>query len=174
MEEDLLSLTDIIKNAINDILSQIFASIDNNLYAILDNLSFIDVSILENASLLKIFGKSSSEGLLLLCNSLILGFILYYAINYLLSHFTFSKIDSPSSFIFKSIIFLICMNSSLYICSQIINIVSISSSFILQISLLPFINSLSFIPIKLTVMPSSSKVILELISKMKPLYSEIR
>lgn len=133
MEEDLLSLTDIIKNAINDILSQIFASIDNNLYAILDNLSFIDVSILENASLLKIFGKSSSEGLLLLCNSLILGFILYYSINYLLSHFTFSKIDSPSSFIFKSIIFLICMNSSLYICSQIINIVSISSSFILSI-----------------------------------------
>ena len=91
MEEDLLSLTDIIKNAINDILSQIFASIDNNLYAILDNLSFIDVSILENASLLKIFGKSSSEGLLLLCNSLILGFILYYAINYLLSHFISSS-----------------------------------------------------------------------------------
>ena len=70
-------------------------------------------------------GTSSSSGLLLICNSLILGFILYYAINYLISHLTYSKIDSPKQFIFKAIIFIAIMNSSLWICEQIINIISL-------------------------------------------------
>lgn len=152
MEEDLFSLTDIIKNALNTILSQIFSSIDNNLYSILDKLTFIDTSILDNKNLLKILGNSPSEGLLLLCNSLFFGFLIYYAANFLLSHFTFSKVDSPTQFIFKSIIFLILMNSCLYICEQIINIISICSSFILylgetifnkDISFTTFINSLN-------------------------------
>ncbi len=152
MEEDLFSLTDIIKNALNTILSQIFSSIDNNLYSILDKLTFIDASILDNKNLLKILGNSPSEGLLLLCNSLFFGFLIYYAANFLLSHFTFSKVDSPTQFIFKSIIFLILMNSCLYICEQIINIISICSSFILylgetifnkDISFTTFINSLN-------------------------------
>lgn len=133
MEEELLSLTDIIKNAINDILSQIFSSIDNNLYSILDNLVFVDSSIIDNKYLLKIIGSNYSEGILLLCNSLILGIIVYYAANYLFSHFTFSKVDSPGQFVFKTIIFSILMNYSVYICSQIINIISVSTSFIISI-----------------------------------------
>lgn len=144
MEEELLSLTDIIKNTINDILSQIFSSIDNNLYSILDTLAFVDTSILDNKNLLKILGTSPSEGILLLCNSLFFGFLIYYAANYLISHFTLSKIDSPPQFIFKSIIFLIFMNSSNFICSQIINIISISSSFILYIGETIFNKSISF------------------------------
>lgn len=144
MEEELLSLTDIIKNAINDILSQIYSSIDNNLYSILDSLTFIDTSILDNDYLLKILGTSHTEGILLLCNSLFLGFLIYYAANYLMSHFTISKVDSPAQFIFKSIIFLIFMNSSLFICSQIINIISISSSFVLYLGETTFNKTVSF------------------------------
>lgn len=144
MEENTISLTDIIKTSINDILSQIFSSIDNNLYSILDNLAFVDTSILENKYILKILGTSFSDGILLLCNSLFFGFLLYYAANYLISHLTFSKIDSPLQFIFKSVIFLIFMNSSLFICSQIINIVSISSSFILHIGEITFNKTISF------------------------------
>lgn len=72
------------------------------------------------------------------------GFLLYYAANYLISHLTISKIDSPPQFIFKSIIFLIFMNSSLFICSQIINIISISSSFILHIGEITFNKTISF------------------------------
>lgn len=145
MEEEFLSLTDIIKNAINTILSQIFSSIDNNLYTILDNITFIDSSTInKNTYILKIIGESPTEGILLLCNSLILGFIIYYAVSYLLSHFTFSKVDSPAQFIFKSIIFLIFMNYSYYICNQIINLISISSKFILYIGELLFNQTISF------------------------------
>ena len=65
------------------------------------------------------------HGILLICNSLIFGFVLYYSINYLISHLTYSKIDSPKQFIFKTIIFVSFMNSSFWICEQIINIISI-------------------------------------------------
>ena len=73
----------------------------------------------------KIFGTSSYEGILLISNSLVLGFIIYYAITYLLSHLTYSKVDSPKQFIFKCIIFIAIMNSSLWICEEIINLISL-------------------------------------------------
>lgn len=144
MEDELFSLTNLVKNTINNILSQLFSSVDNNLYSILDTLTFIDTSVLDNKNLLKILGTSYSEGILLLCNSLFFGFLIYYAANYLISHFTLSKTDTPVQFLFKSIIFLIFMNSSLFICSQIINIISISSSFILYLGETIFNKTISF------------------------------
>lgn len=50
------------------------------------------------------------------------GFILYFAIKYLLSHFTYSEIESPKQFIFKLIICGIFMNCSYFILEQFINI----------------------------------------------------
>ena len=51
------------------------------------------------------------------------GLILYFAIKYLLSHFTYSEIESPKQFIFKLIICGICMNCSYFILEQFINII---------------------------------------------------
>ena len=92
----------------------------------------------------KILGTSANEGIILVCNSLILGFIIYYAINYLISHLTYSKIDSPKQFIFKAIIFIAIMNSSLWICSEIINIIYLVTSAISDISINLFNTSISF------------------------------
>lgn len=125
MEQETLNLTETILNSINELLSQMFSSIDNSIYKLLDNITFINTDIINGNSFQKILGTSSNEGILLICNSLILGFIIYYAINYLFSHLTYSKIDSPKQFIFKSIIFIAIMNSSLWICEQIINIISL-------------------------------------------------
>ena len=86
----------------------------NLIYSTLDNLTFISPDIIKNNSFQNILGTSASEGILLICNSLILGFIIYYAINYLISHLTYSKIDSPKQFIFKAIIFIAIMNSSTF------------------------------------------------------------
>lgn len=79
-----------------------------------------------------------------MCNSLIFGFIIYYAINYLISHLTYSKIDSPKQFIFKSIIFIAIMNSSLWICSEIINLIFLITNAISEISKSLFGNEISF------------------------------
>ena len=134
MNEENINLTELILNSINELFSKMFSSIDNTIYSVLDEITFINNTILENDSFKKILGESSQDGILLICNSLVLGFIIYYAINYLFSHLTYSKIDSPKQFIFKSIIFIAIMNSSLWICLEIINIISVITDGISYIS----------------------------------------
>lgn len=123
--EETINLTDIIFNSLNELFSKLFSSIDNSIYSLLDDITFITPDLLINNSFNKIIGTSRNNGILLICNSLVFGFILYYSINYLISHLTYTKIDSPKQFIFKSIIFIAIMNSSLWICEQIINLISI-------------------------------------------------
>lgn len=130
-----INLTETILNSINELFSMIFSSIDNTIYSTLDRLTFINSNILSDENFKKILGQSANDGILLVCNSLILGFIIYYAINYLISHLIYSKIDSPKQFIFKSIIFIALMNSSLWICSEIINIISLITDVISDLSL---------------------------------------
>lgn len=140
---DTINLTEIIFNSINELFSQLFSSIDNTIYSVLDELIFINNDILSESLFQKILGTSSS-GLLLIGNSLVLGILIYYAINYLFSHLTYSKIDSPKQFVFKSIIFIAIMNSSLWICEQIINIISIITMCISEIGINLFNLEISF------------------------------
>ena len=144
MEEESIKLTETIFNAINELFSQMFSSIDNSIYSILDDITFVKPNILDNSALTKIVGESNTEGILLICNSLVLGFILYYAVNYLISHLIYSKIDSPKQFIFKCIIFIAIMNSSIWICEQIINIISLISQSICDIGQYLFNSNISF------------------------------
>ena len=122
MEEN--NITQIIIDTINTILGNLFGSIDNNLYSILDDSSFISSDILDDKNFENIFGTSASNGILLIANSLLLGIILYFSIRYLLSHFTYSQIENPTSFILKLIIYGICMNFSYFLISQFIDIFS--------------------------------------------------
>ena len=103
--ENSTNITQIIIETINTIFETLFSSIDNNLYAILDDITFIGSDILNDTNFEKIFGTSTSNGILLIANALLLGFLLYYAFFYLLSHLTYNKIESPSKFIIKMIIF---------------------------------------------------------------------
>jgi hypothetical protein len=93
----------------------------------------------------KIFGSSSTSGILLVCNALILGVLIFYITNYLFSHLTYSKVQTPMQFIFKAIIFVGVMNSSYWICLQIINIVSLISSSICDIGKELFNEEISFV-----------------------------
>lgn len=144
MNEENINLTDIIFYSLNELFSKLFSSIDNTIYTLLDDITFISTNFVEKNSISKILGTSSDSGILLICNSLVLGFIIYYSINYLLSHLTYSKIDSPKQFIFKAIIFIAIMNSSLWICEQIINIISIITDCISYVSSKLFGEEISF------------------------------
>ena len=101
MEENNISQN--VFNSINDVFSKIFYSIDENIYNTLDDITFINSEIIENSKIKQIIGGNSSEGILLVCNALILGIVLYYSINYLISHLTLSRVEKPSQFIFKLI-----------------------------------------------------------------------
>ena len=117
-------ITEIIINTINTVLGNLFSSIDNNLYSLLDDITFINSDILYDKNFENIFGTSTSDGILLIANSLLLGIILYFAIKYLLSHFTYSQIENPHSFLLKLIICGICMNCSYFLLSQFLDIIS--------------------------------------------------
>lgn len=113
--ENQTNIAQTIIDTINSIFETLFASIDNNLYSILDKITFIDSNILNDKNFENIFGNSTSNGILLIANSLLLGFIIYYSVRFLMSHITYNKVDSPFSFFIKIIIFGICMNCSSFI-----------------------------------------------------------
>ncbi len=127
MEEE-VNITEIIIQAINTIFQTIFSSIDNNIYSVLDKITFINVDILDTSYFRSIFGTSTTNGILLIANSLILGFLLYYGARLLLSNLLITQVERPTSFIFKLIVFGIFMNSSIFICEQCILLVSSISS----------------------------------------------
>ena len=116
------NITQTIIDTINTIFETLFASIDNNLYSVLDEITFINSDILNDSNFEKLFGTSTSNGILLIANSLLLGFLLYYGFKYLMSHITYHKVDSPFSFVIKIVVFGICMNFSFFIVQMLLDL----------------------------------------------------
>lgn len=122
MEISESNITQIIMQTINTLFENLFSSIDNSIYAILDDITFIDISILHDSYFDKIFGTSTSNGILLIANSLLLGFLIYYSVHFAISYFTSSQIERPYQFIFKILLAGIFMNCSLFLCEKIIDL----------------------------------------------------
>ena len=116
------NVTQTIISTINNIFEQLFSSIDNNLYSTFDKITFINSDILKDNYFRNIFGTSTTNGILLIANSLLIAIIIYFAIIYFLAHFTYSKIESPKQFIFKLIIFGICMNFSYFLLEKFLDL----------------------------------------------------
>ena len=121
--ENYSNVTSTILETINTILGNLFSSIDNNVYTVLDDITFISSDIIYDSYFEKILGTSASSGILLITNSLIFGFILYYSVKYLLAHFTYKPIESPMQFIFKAIIFGIFINFSYFFIGVILDLI---------------------------------------------------
>lgn len=107
---------------INTIFYNFFNSVDSNVYSILDDIIFINSDILNDNFINKILGTSGSTGLLLLCNSLLFGFILYYAISLILSHIAMFRLQTPYQFICKLIIISIVINYTYEIFSFLLDL----------------------------------------------------
>lgn len=117
-----------ILSTINELFSSMFSSIDNSIYTALDEIAFIDNHILNSTYLEKLFGTSSSVGILLIANAVLIGFILYFATKHMLSSIGITKSSNPYHFILKIIIIGIFMNCSFFFCEQIINLNSLIST----------------------------------------------
>lgn len=126
-------ISSVISSTINEMFYKIFSSIDNNLYSSLDDFTFINSNILNDSYFSDIFGLTSTEGILLISNALIMGYLIYYAFRLLFSYLGITEVEHPSKFIFKLIICSICMNFSLFICDEIIYLVSLISNSIRQV-----------------------------------------
>lgn len=121
-----------------------FSSIDNNIYSLLDELTFIDTNILNNPTIDKLLNSNLANSLIAISNALLIGFAVYYCIKLLYSHFSYTQIEKPYQFIFKFLIFSICINSSYFICEQILNINYLISGSIREIGNNIFNTNISF------------------------------
>lgn len=144
MNSSTVNITEVIANSINNLFNNLFSSIDNNIYSILDQITFINTDIFSDSFFQRIFGTNSYSGILLICNSLLISFIIFYCIKLLYSHLTFSTIEKPFQFLFKLLIFGILMNSSFFICEQIVNINSLISLSIREIGENLFNSNINF------------------------------
>ena len=99
--EQTVNSSQVVIDTINTIFRTLFTSIDTNLFKVLDDLTFVNANILEDKYFGKILGTSASNGILLIANSLMIGFIIYFAAKYLSSNLTFSRIENPMQFVFK-------------------------------------------------------------------------
>lgn len=131
-------------DSINNIFSSLISSINSNIYTILDDMLFIDGNIMTKSKLGAILGTSPTTGIIYICNSLVYGFILYYALSLLLSHLTFSQVQRPSSFIFKLLLCVIALNSCWVICYSAIFVNSCITSLILRVGKNLFETPVSF------------------------------
>ncbi len=122
--ENYSNVTSTIIETINTILGNLFSSIDNNVYSILDDITFVSSDIIYDSYFKKILGTSASNGILLISNSLLFGFLLYYSIKYLLAHFTYKPTENPMQFILKAVIFGICINYSYFLIGEFLDLVS--------------------------------------------------
>lgn len=117
-----------ILSTINELFSSMFSSIDNSIYSALDEIAFIDNHILNSTYLEKILGTSTSTGILLIANAVLIGFILYFSVNHMLSNLGVTKSLNPYHFTLKIIILGIFMNCSFFFCEQIVNLNSLIST----------------------------------------------
>ncbi len=122
-------INDSIIETINSLFGSLFSSIDNTIYSALDNITFINTDILNSYYFEAVFGTTTSNGFLLIANSLLAGFVLYYGITYLFSSLGIiqDSIQKPSQFFFKILIGGLLMNSSFFISEFIIYLNSLIS-----------------------------------------------
>lgn len=125
MEDEVVTQTinvgEIILNTINSLCSSLFSSIDSNILPELDNLIFMDTTITETTYMERILGTDFNTGLLALAYSLLLAFIIYYAVKRFTSFYVGKEIESPYQFLIKAVVIAIITTFSYTICSNIIS-----------------------------------------------------
>lgn len=144
LDSSKINVAETITKTINSLFENLFSSIDNNIYNILDDITFIDSDILKDTYFSSIFGTSSQNGILLIANSLIIGMVIYYLFKLVYSHYLSIEIEKPIQFFFKLIIFSIFINCSFFICDQLITINSYISLSIRDLGESIFNENISF------------------------------
>ena len=130
---DQSSIVKIIIEVINTIFNNLISSIDNSIYTNLDNIAFIDKSIISSPFFQKILGSDGKNGLLYLTDAMLVGICLFYCVKFFYSHYTETNIEKPYQFIFKLLIFAILINFSYFLMEQVLYINNLISSSIQEI-----------------------------------------
>ncbi|MBR3199450.1 MAG: hypothetical protein IKG27_05500 [Bacilli bacterium] len=88
----------------------------------MDDIVFVNKDIINDEIIGKIIGMNTYSGIVLIANSLVIGMAIYYAIRYVFSIYTNNQVERPYQFIFKLIVVTLFINSSKFICEQILDL----------------------------------------------------
>lgn len=111
-----------ILNNLNIIAEKLFKSVETQVFKTLDEIVIIGEDILKVEPLKNIFFENKLNGLVIIANSLILLFFVYHILTNLISMYNGNKVPNMYSFLIRIVFVIILVNSSYYICEQILHI----------------------------------------------------
>lgn len=136
------NIPEILNNSISTLIDKLLVSVDNNVFSILDEIVFIDKSILTNKYFISFFTKSFS--IVSLSKALLFGVLIYYAISHLFSLLTCNNSQKPISFLVKFLFSAILIHFSSSICEYIINFFDLLTDILRELGAILFSLQLSF------------------------------
>lgn len=115
-----MKVNDII-NSLNIISEKLFKAVEGQIYEMLDKIIDIGPSILNQEPLKNIFFKDKLNGIMVIADSFILFYIVYYLVIQLISIYNGKQIPSIYYFAVKIIITFVLVNNSYFLCEQTLN-----------------------------------------------------
>lgn len=112
-------------NSLNTVSQKLFKSIEGEVFSQIDNLVNITPKLFNEEPLKNIFSQDKINSLIVIANSLILFYVIYFIISKIISVYNGNKSDSVYVFVIKLIIVEVLVNSSYVICEEIINLNSL-------------------------------------------------
>ena len=109
---------DDILNTLNTVSEKLFKSVEGEVYKTLDDIVMIGKDILEKEPLKNIFFENKVNGIIIIANSLLLFYFIYYIFNILLSLYNGNKVENVYTFVIKMLVITIVVNNSYYIIEQ--------------------------------------------------------
>ena len=116
------NIVEIITKTVNTLFNNLFSSVDNGVYAVLDDITFISSDIINDGFTNRLLGSNVNTGIIVIANALLVGMAIYYAIRLLFSNYSLAQVEKPYQFIFKLLVIGIFVNSSYFLCEQVLNI----------------------------------------------------
>lgn len=112
-------------NSLNTVSEKLFKSIEGEVFTQIDNIVNITPKLFTEEPLKNIFSQDKVNALIVIANSLILFYVIHFIISKIISVYNGNKSDSIYFFIIKLIVVGALINSSYFICEEIINLNSL-------------------------------------------------
>lgn len=139
------NIPEVLNTAISSLINNLLVSVDNNVFSVLDELVFIDTSILSNKYFINFF--SNSYSMVTFAKALLFGILIYYAISYLFSFLSCNNFQKPVHFLAKFFFSAVLIHFSSSICESIIGFFDLLTQIFrdIGVSLFSFHLSFSFV-----------------------------
>lgn len=112
-------------NSLNTVSQKLFKSLDNEIFEKMDDLVNVNSDLFDKSPLKDVFFQDKTNALIIIANSLILFYVIYFVFLKLISIYNGNKSQSIYMFVIKLIIVTVMVNFSYYICREIVNIIGL-------------------------------------------------